>query len=228
MIIGKDPAHLRCAFIDGRWISPSGGGRHHDVINPATEEISGSLVFGDEADAVFAIQAAYDAFPAYSRTPLAERIALLERIADIYERRMEDVARAITLEMGAPLHALSMPAQAPAGMMHFRATAAVARSHAFEVQLPSTRVVKEPVGVCAMITPWNWPMNQVACKVAPALVAGCAVVLKPSQNAPYSSVLFAEILEEAGVPPGVFNMVQGKAVASGRCLRRIRWLTWSR
>ena len=218
MTIGKDSAHLQCAFINGRWVPPSGGGRHHDVINPATEEVSGSVVFGDEADAVFAIQAAYDAFPAYSQTPLAERIALLERIADIYERRMDDMARAITLEMGAPLYALSMPAQAPAGMMHFRATAAVAKAHAFEVQLPSTRVVKEPVGVCAMITPWNWPMNQVACKVAPALVAGCTIVLKPSQNAPYSSVLFAEILEEAGVPPGVFNMVQGEGGRLGQVL----------
>ncbi|MBK5653806.1 MAG: aldehyde dehydrogenase family protein [Rhizobium sp.] len=218
MTTGKDSTHLHCLFINGRWVAPSGGGRSHDVIDPATEDVSGTVLFGDEADAEIAIQAAHDAFPSYSQTPLAERIALLERIADVYERRMDEMAHAITLEMGAPLHALSMVAQAPAGMLHFRVTASLAKTHAFEIQLPSSRVVKEPIGVCAMITPWNWPMNQVACKVAPALLAGCTIVLKPSQNAPYSAALFAEILEEAGVPPGVFNMIQGEGGRLGQVL----------
>ncbi|WAJ36848.1 aldehyde dehydrogenase family protein [Pseudomonas sp. GOM7] len=205
-------------FIDGQWVDPVDGGRPHDITNPATGEKSGVLLFGDERDAVQAIQAAHAAFPSYSQASLSKRIELLDRIGDIYERRLEEMARAITLEMGAPLHSLSIPAQAAAGLMHFRVAAAIAREYPFETSAGAARVIKEPVGVCALIAPWNWPMNQVACKLAPALVTGCTVVLKPSQNAPYSSQLLAEILAEAGVPAGVFNMIHGEGSRLGQIL----------
>jgi aldehyde dehydrogenase (NAD+) len=210
--------HLAQLFIDGQWCAPVGGGREHSVVNPANGQVSGALRFGGEADVVRAIEAASRAFDAYSAKPLAERIALLERICAVYERRMGDMAEAITLEMGAPLEALSKTLQAPVGLWHFQTAAALAKAHPFEQKLASSRLVKEPVGVCALIAPWNWPMNQVACKVAPALVTGCTVVLKPSQNAPYSAVVLAEILEEAGVPAGVFNMVQGEGGRLGELL----------
>lgn len=210
--------HLTQLFIDGRWRSPAGGGREHVMTDPADGEVSGVLRFGGEADVQCAVEAAHRAFDAYARSPLTERIALLERICAVYERRMGDMAEAITLEMGAPLEGLSKPLQAPVGLWHFQTTAAIAKMHPFETNLTSSRLVKEPVGVCALITPWNWPMNQVACKVAPALVTGCTVVLKPSQNAPYSAIVLAEILEEAGVPAGVFNLVQGEGGRLGELL----------
>jgi aldehyde dehydrogenase (NAD+) len=202
-------------YIDGKWIEPISG-RSHAVLNPATEEVSGVLLFGDEVDAELAIEVAHRAFQSYSQVPLDERIALVERIADVYERRLQDMAEAITLEMGAPLQSLSLPAQAIAGLMRFRGAATSAKKHSFETSIGTTRIVKNPVGVCVLITPWNWPMNQVVCKLAPALITGCTVVLKPSQNAPYSSQLLAEILDEAGVPAGVFNMIQGEGEDLGR------------
>ncbi|MDU9027487.1 aldehyde dehydrogenase family protein [Pseudomonas mediterranea] len=204
-------------YINGEWVAPING-RPHDIENPASGEVSGVLMFGDELDAVRAIEAAHAAFPEYAETNLADRIALLDRIADIYERRISEIADAITLEMGAPLKNLSLPAQAMAGLMHFRTTAALAKTYNFESRVASALVVKEPIGVCTLITPWNWPMNQVVCKLAPALVTGCCVVLKPSQNAPYSAQILAEILHEAGVPPGVFNMVQGEGGRLGHIL----------
>lgn len=209
---------LQSFYINGSWVSPISGGRLHEVINPADGSISGTLLFGDELDVVSAIEAAHKAFESYSKTSLDARVALLERIAAIYERRLNDMAEAITLEMGAPLHALSIPAQAAIGLQHLMVTAELAKVHPFETSLATALVVKEPVGVCALITPWNWPMNQVMCKLAPALVTGCTVILKPSQNAPYSSQILAEILDEAGVPAGVFNMVQGEGGRLGKIL----------
>ncbi|MCT9826622.1 aldehyde dehydrogenase family protein [Pseudomonas veronii] len=204
-------------YIDGGWREPSSG-RLQEIINPATEEVSGTVLLGDEEDVNLAIDAAHRAFSSYSQVPLEERIALIERIATIYERRIHEMAQAITLEMGAPFYTLSIPAQAAVGLMHLQVAVASAKAYSFETQIGSTRIVKEPVGVCVLITPWNWPMNQVICKLAPALITGCTVVLKPSQNAPYSSQLLAEILDEAGVPAGVFNMIQGEGGKLGRIL----------
>ncbi|MDN7491209.1 aldehyde dehydrogenase family protein [Burkholderia sp. AU45274] len=210
--------HLRKAFIGGRWVEPVNGGVEHDIINPATGEVSGVLLFSDEADVNLAAQAARDAFAAFSNTPLVERLAMLERVIGAYTERLQDMADAITLEMGAPMDAISRPLQAALGLWHLHTTLEVAKQYPFERTQGTSRIVKEPVGVCGLITPWNWPMNQVMCKVAPALVAGCTIVLKPSQNAPYSAIVLAEIIEKAGVPPGVFNLVQGSGQRLGRAI----------
>nr|BFE89513.1 aldehyde dehydrogenase family protein [Pseudomonas brassicacearum subsp. brassicacearum] len=157
-------------------------------------------------------------FPEYSNTPVEFRVALLERICAVYERRLDELAEAITLEMGAPLHKLSRPLQAAIGLWHFQSALETLKQYSFESKYGSTIVIKEPIGVCSLITPWNWPMNQVACKVAPALAVGCTMVLKPSQNSPYSAIIFAEIMEEAGVPVGVFNMINGQGRQLGELL----------
>jgi aldehyde dehydrogenase (NAD+)/betaine-aldehyde dehydrogenase len=213
-----DPAHFQQLYIDGRWVAPLEATVLHDVINPANETVSHQIAFGGTADVDRAVSAAHQAFSAYSRLPLAERLALVERICAIYERRMEDIAAAITAEMGAPLQTLSRNLQAPVGLWHFQTAVASAKDFQFERQLGSTRILREPIGVCALITPWNWPMNQVICKIAPALVVGCTIVLKPSQNSPLSAIILAEILDEAGVPAGVFNMVQGQGGRLGNAL----------
>lgn len=213
-----DSPHLHKLYINGRWVSPVGGGREHKIVNPADGTISGSILFGDEIDAINAIESARRAFDTYSKTSVKERIALLIRVADVYERRLGEMAYAITQEMGAPLHSLSQTLQAPSGLVHLQRTAEVAKAHLLDAQLSYTSIVKDPIGVCSIITPWNSPMNQVACRVAPALVAGCTIVLKPSQNAPLSAVLFAEILHEAGVPAGVFNMIHGEGERLGEIL----------
>jgi aldehyde dehydrogenase (NAD+) len=210
--------HLRQAFIDGRWVAPVNGGVAHEIINPATGKVSGVLLFSDEADVHLAAKAASIAFATFSNTSLAERLAMLERVIVEYTARMQDVADAITLEMGAPMDAISRPIQAALGLWHLQTTLEVAKQYPFERTQGTSRIVKEPVGVCGLITPWNWPMNQVMCKVAPALVSGCTIVLKPSQNAPYSAIVLAEILEKAGVPPGVFNLVQGAGQRLGKAI----------
>lgn len=218
MNLNINPDHLRQCYIDGRWIAPKTGEYARDVINPATGEVSGTILFGDESDVSAAAEAAHKAFQSYSQTSLSERIALVERIAAVYLARAQDVADAITLEMGAPMDSCSRPVQAAIGLWHLHTTLEMAKTYPFERNLTTSRVIKEPVGVCALITPWNWPMNQVMCKVAPALITGCTVVLKPSQNAPYSAIVLAEIMEEAGVHPGVFNMVQGEGQRLGKAL----------
>lgn len=205
-------------FIGGAWVYPQGDDSYHDVINPANGSVLGSLPFGSAADIDMAIKAAFDAFPEYSVTPVDFRVALLERICAVYERRLDDLAKAITLEMGAPFHQLSRPFQASIGLWHFQAALETLKDFKFETQRGSTLIAKEPIGVCSLITPWNWPMNQIVCKVAPALAVGCTMVLKPSQNAPYSALILAEILEEAGVPAGVFNMVNGEGRKLGQQL----------
>lgn len=204
-------------YIDGRWVAPTAG-RTHQVINPATGEVSGTVAFGGEADLISALEAAHRAFASFSRTSLKERLELLREICAVYEKRLADVAAAITEEMGAPLQQLSLPVQAGIGLAHFMTAAAVAEKFEFEKRQGTTLIVKEPIGVCSLITPWNWPMNQVACKVAPALAVGCTVVLKPSQVAPYSAVVLTEILHEAGVPAGVYNMINGEGAKLGDIL----------
>jgi acyl-CoA reductase-like NAD-dependent aldehyde dehydrogenase len=205
-------------YIGGQWIAPVNGGQPLDVINPATEQKSGSILLGDEADVERAVEAAHNAFASYSRTTLAQRMELVGAVANAYEQRLDDMAAAISEEMGAPLHKLARPVQAPIGLWHLRTALAVAQGYEFEKQQGNTLIVKEPVGVCALITPWNWPMNQIVCKVAPALLAGCTMVLKPSELAPYSSQVFAEILAAAGVPAGVFNLIHGDGARIGPLL----------
>ncbi|WP_127108558.1 aldehyde dehydrogenase family protein [Pararhodobacter zhoushanensis] len=194
-------------YINGEWVAPLGAGRM-PIENPATEEILGHLALGSTADADAAVAAARAAFPAWTFTPVSERIAVVARLLDAYNARYEEVALAMSLEMGAPI-TWAREAQAWAGQVHLESTLKAAESFPWEEMRGSTRIVHEGIGVCALITPWNWPMNQIVCKVAPALIAGCTMVLKPSEIAPLSALLFAELCHEACVPTGVFNLING-------------------
>ncbi len=208
--------HATQFYIDGQWVEPSTGDRL-DVVNPATEEAIGAVALGGVEDVDRAVAAAVAAFDTYSQTTREQRVELLQRIIDIYKTRIGDVASVISQEMGAPM-ALAKAAQAPAGLGHFISTLNVLKTFAFEEDLGSSRVMREPAGVCGLITPWNWPINQIACKVAPALAAGCTMVLKPSEVAPFNAILFAEILDQAGVPAGVFNLVNGDGPTVGAAI----------
>jgi len=178
------------------------------VTNPATEEAIASISLGSATDIDSAVVAAKNAFKSYSEATVEERLALLRRIIEIYKAKSEEMAETISMEMGAPI-SLSRKAQVPAGLAHLTEAARILEHFKFEELRGSSLIRKEPIGVCGLITPWNWPMNQIACKVAPALAAGCTMVLKPSELAPLSACLFAQILDEAGLPPGVFNLVNG-------------------
>jgi len=204
-------------YIDGEWVAPQEL-RVLDVMNPATDDTAGTIALGNQDDVNVAVAAAKRAFSSFSQTTREERVALLQRIAEVYESRMVDMAHAISEEMGAPLETIAKPLQAPSGMMHMLATAEALKQMDFEEDLGTSRVFKEPAGVCGLITPWNWPANQIACKVAPVLAAGCTMVLKPSEIAPFSAYVFAEILHEAGVPAGVFNLVNGDGPSVGAAL----------
>ena len=194
-------------YINGKWVEPISKNRM-GVENPATEEIVAQVALGNDADADAAIMAARAAFDAYTVWPVAKRIALVKRVLKIYNERYEDFAQAMSTEMGAPIE-WARGAQAWAGQVHLESTIKAAEEMVWEYSRGSTRIIYEGIGVCALITPWNWPMNQIVCKVAPALIAGCTMVLKPSEIAPLSGVLFAEVCHAAGVPPGVFNLVNG-------------------
>ncbi|ETR76799.1 aldehyde dehydrogenase [Afipia sp. P52-10] len=194
-------------YIDGAWVDPVVK-KTIPVVNPATEETLYEIAAGSKADVDKAVAAARKAFETFSVTSREERIALLTKIIEVYKAKMKDIASSITDEMGAPLP-LSERAQAGAGLGHLMSTLDVLKSYEFEETIGSAVVVREPVGVVGMITPWNWPMNQVACKVAPAIAAGCTMILKPSEFTPTSALLFAEVMHEAGVPKGVFNLVNG-------------------
>ncbi|MEM9606486.1 MAG: aldehyde dehydrogenase family protein [Actinomycetota bacterium] len=203
-------------YIGGQWVEPSTPDRH-EVINPATEEPLASIAMGGTADVDEAVAAAQAAFESFSQTTVEERVQLLNKITELLGARSEDLAAIVSAEMGAP-NRLAKAAQAPSGFAHFATTAALLGSFEFEEQVGTSLVVKEPVGVVGMITPWNWPVNQIACKVAPALAAGCTMVLKPSEVAPLNAILLAEIFDEAGVPPGVFNLVNGDGPTVGAYL----------
>ena len=194
-------------YINGKWVKPMGQARLA-VENPATEDILTEIALGSVDDADRAVAAARAAFDSYSQTPVAERIALLERILAAYNARAEDMAQAMRLEMGAPI-SWAREAQVWAGQVHLESTIAAAKAFHWEESRGETRIIREGIGVCALITPWNWPMNQIVCKVAPALAAGCTMVLKPSEIAPLSGLLWAEICDAAGVPAGVFNLING-------------------
>jgi aldehyde dehydrogenase (NAD+) len=203
-------------YIDGKWVSPSEA-RDWEVINPANEEPIATISLGGAADVDRAVAAAKRAFESYCQASVEERLALLQRVIEIYKAKSEDMAQTISLEMGCPL-SLSRAAQAAAGLGHLFEIVKVLETFKFEEVKGSTLMRKEPIGVCGLITPWNWPMNQVVAKVAPALAAGCTVVLKPSELAPLSAYLFAEILDEAGVSPGVFNLVNGDGPTVGAAI----------
>jgi len=194
-------------YIDGEWVDPHGG-KTLDVINPATEAAFAKIALGDATDVDRAVKAARAAFDSFSNTSIAERKALLQRIIDEYLKRNEEMAHAITEEMGAP-KGLALHAQSASSLGHFQTAMNALDEIEFEKDKGTHWLVREPIGVCALITPWNWPMNQITCKVAPALAAGCTMVLKPSEVAPVSAHIFAEILASAGVPKGVFNLVDG-------------------
>jgi len=203
-------------YINGQWVLPEQE-QTLEVINPATEQAMGIISLGSKADVDKAVAAARAAFPAWSQTTREERIAYLEAIIQGYQARLGDLATAISQEMGAPLW-LANAAQAPAGLGHFMQALEALKNYEFEEQRGSSRLVKEPIGVCALITPWNWPINQIACKVAPALAAGCTMVLKPSEVAPIDAMIFAEIVHAAGLPAGVFNLVNGDGAGVGSVL----------
>jgi aldehyde dehydrogenase (NAD+) len=203
-------------YIDGKWVSPT---KPHDfnVINPANEQPIGTISLGTAADVDKAVAAARKAFESYSETSVDARLALLQRIIEVYQSKSDQMAETISQEMGAPL-SLSRAAQAPAGLGHFLEIVKVLKHFQFEELKGPTLMRKEPIGVCGLITPWNWPMNQIVSKVAPALAAGCTMVLKPSELAPLSAYLFAQILHEAEVPAGVFNMVNGDGATVGAAI----------
>jgi aldehyde dehydrogenase (NAD+) len=203
-------------YIDGKWVNPIHA-RDLSVINPATEEPIATISLGGAADVDRAVSAGKRAFESYSETTLKGRLAFLTRIIGIYQSRMDEMADTISQEMGAPV-GLARAAQAPAGLAHFSEILRVLGYFKFEELKGSTLMRKEPIGVCGLITPWNWPMNQIVCKVAPALAAGCTMVLKPSELAPLSAYLFAQILHESGLPPGVFNLVNGDGPTVGAAI----------
>ena len=203
-------------YIDGAWVDPVVPNRI-GVINPATEEVFTEISGGSSADVDKAVAAAKRAFRSYSRTTHKDRLALLKRCLEIYNRRYDEIAAAVTQEMGAPA-GFSKEAQVFVGQGHFQALIDKFENFEYYETRGTTRVVKEPIGVCGLITPWNWPLNQIVCKVAPALAAGCTMVLKPSEIAPMNALIFAEIMHEAGVPPGVFNLVNGTGPDVGQKL----------
>jgi aldehyde dehydrogenase (NAD+) len=203
-------------YIDGQWVDPIES-QTFEVINPATEAPAGVISMGSAADVDRAVAAARRAFESYSQTTREERRGLLETILQVYKKRYADVANAIRDEMGAPAK-LASGGQAGIGVGHLTAMIDVLKSFAFEERHGATRLVLEPIGVCALITPWNWPINQVAAKVVPALAAGCTMVLKPSEFSPFSAIIWAEVLHEAGVPKGVFNLINGTGIEVGAAL----------
>ena len=203
-------------YIDGRWVESVGGTRHM-VIDPSTELPCTEITLGTAADVDAAVAAARTAFDSWSQTSVEERQAVLARIMTAYKARMPDLAKAISVEMGAPMGLASM-AQVPSGLGHFATTAKALAEFSFEETIGKARVRHEPLGVVAMITPWNWPLNQICAKVAPALAAGDTMILKPSEEAPSCAVILAEIMDAAGVPPGVFNLINGDGAGVGAAL----------
>ncbi|OCX66715.1 aldehyde dehydrogenase [Thioclava sp. SK-1] len=207
-------------YIDGQWVAPQMA-RDHAVIDPATEEPCATISLGTEADANAAVAAAKAALPAWRATPPAARLAMVEKLLEIYQARAEDMAQAISLEMGAPID-FALKNQVASGTWHITNFITAARDfewiHPLGDGTPGAMIAYEPIGVVGLITPWNWPMNQITLKVTPALLAGCTMVLKPSEESPLSAMLFAEMVHEAGIPAGVFNLVNGDGMGVGSTL----------
>ena len=203
-------------YINGEWVDPVNP-QHLDVINPATEESIAKIAMGNSDDVNKAVAAAKNAFDSFSQTSKEDRLSLMAKILEVYQSRYDEIAETISSEMGAPLW-LSKAAQAATGAGHFATFMEILKNYDFVEDKGTTRLRKEPVGVCGLITPWNWPINQIACKVAPALAAGCTMILKPSEVSPLNAILFAEVLDEAGVPAGVFNLVNGDGMNVGEAM----------
>ena len=203
-------------YIDGKWVEPVAP-ETIEVINPSNEEACATISIGSAADVDRAVAAARKAFPRFAAFTRAERLALLEAIIARYEARKEDLAQAISIEMGAPIQ-FARDSQVSIGLAHLKKMAEVLKTYQFEHMKGPSLVVREPIGVVGFITPWNWPLNQITCKVAPAIAAGCTMVLKPSEIAPLDGIIFAEIMDEAGVPPGVFNLVNGTGPTVGQAI----------
>lgn len=204
-------------YINGQWVAPSAP-NDYAVIDPSTEEPCAIITLGAKADTDAAVAAAKAALPGWMATPPAERIALVEKLLEIYNRRAEDLAQAMSAEMGAPID-LSRSSQVGAGSWHLDNFLKAAKNFKFERPLgdhaPNDRIIYEAVGVAALITPWNWPMNQITLKFGAAAIAGCTMVLKPSEQSPINAMIFAEIVDEAGFPAGVFNLVNGDGTGVG-------------
>lgn len=207
-------------YINGQWVAPLNG-TDHNVIDPSTEDATAVISLGGAEDAEAAIAAAKAAFPGWMATPVEDRIALVEKLIDIYQARGDELAQAMSSEMGAPLD-MARSQQVGAGIYHLKNFIRAAKSFDFIKPLgdhaPNDRIIHEPVGVAALITPWNWPMNQVTLKVGAAAIAGCTMVLKPSEESPLNAMIFAEMMDEAGFPPGVFNLVNGDGPGVGTVL----------
>jgi aldehyde dehydrogenase (NAD+) len=203
-------------YIDGRWVDPVEA-RPFDVINPSTEEPIARIALGSAKDVDSAVQAARRAFESFSQTTREERLALLGKIVAAYQKRYDEIARTISEEMGAPFW-LAKAAQAATGLGHLGQVVQILQSYPFQEERGTTLISREPAGVCGFITPWNWPVNQIMCKVAPALAAGCTMVLKPTEIAPLNALILAEIFDEAGVPAGVFNLVNGDGPTVGQAI----------
>ena len=203
-------------YIGGRWVKPSAPNTHL-VINPATEEPVATISLGNAEDVDLAVKAARSACASYSQWSVEDRVVLFERIISVYQRRSAELASTITQEMGAPAW-LAEAAHVLSGAFHFEQTLSVLKNYEFLREEGVSAWSREPIGVCGLITPWNWPINQIVCKVAPALAAGCTMILKPSELAPLNAIILAEILDEAGVPPGVFNLVNGDGLGVGKAL----------
>ena len=203
-------------YIDGKWVDPVKPDVI-DVINPASEKSIGNVSVGSKADIDKAVKAARNAFQNFSKTLVSERVELLTEIRNIYKKRFDDIASAIQTEMGAPIN-LARGSQATVGLSHLKTAIRVLENHKFEFNHGNYLVRHEPIGVCGLITPWNWPINQVVSKLAPCLASGCTAVLKPSEIAPLSAMVIAEIFHEAGVPKGVFNLVNGLGPVVGEAM----------
>ncbi len=205
-------------YINGKWVNPE---IDHDlnVINPSNEEVAMIISLGSRKDLDKAVVAAREAFIKFGESSKEDRIEILENIITQYKIRMSDISEAITMEMGAPIN-LANAAQAPAGLGHLKKALDTLKNYTFQSNLNGTIIRKEPVGVCGLITPWNWPINQVACKVAPAIAAGCTMILKPSEVSPISAIIFSEIIDAAGVPSGVYNMINGDGPTIGEAMSK--------
>ena len=211
--------NLNKFYIDGAWVKPASN-TEFPVLNPATEQQIGVITLGNEDDVNRAVAAAKAAFETYSRTTKEERLALLEKLLEVTKARMEELAQAMTAEMGAPI-TMSRSPQADSAVEHLQNFIKALKSLDDRETLPNgDTLVREPIGVCGLITPWNWPINQVVLKVIPALATGCTCILKPSEHTPVSAVLYAEIIHEAGFPPGAFNLVQGDGPTVGAAMSR--------
>jgi acyl-CoA reductase-like NAD-dependent aldehyde dehydrogenase len=212
----KQSGRLHEFYIDGRWIDPRGRDRAA-IVNPATEREFAEIPLGNEEDVEHAVSAARRAFPGWARTSPADRATLLDNLYVLIHQRLDLIAHALTMEMGAAIN-YARNTQVPLAAEHIRVARDNARTYPFTSQRGSTAIVREPIGVCGLITPWNWPLYQITAKVGPALAAGCTVVLKPSELSPLSALLFAEMIEDSGFPPGVFNLVNGTGPVVGASL----------